>query len=44
MVKGIILMDNKRWRVKNLFRRVTASFNGEGVGLDTFDILYNDRF
>ena len=43
MVKGIVLLDNKRWGVKNLFRRVTASFSGVGIGLDTFDVLYNDR-
>mmetsp|Transcript_31635 Transcript_31635/g.30161 ORF Transcript_31635/g.30161 Transcript_31635/m.30161 type:complete len:150 (-) Transcript_31635:79-528(-) len=43
MVKGIILMDNERFGIKNLFRRVTGTFNSVGTGLDTFDYSYNKR-
>jgi hypothetical protein len=43
MMKGAIVRDNVRWGVKNLFRRVVASFTAEGVGEDTLDTSYANR-
>ena len=43
MAKGAIVQDNIRWGVKNLFRRVVASFTAKGIGEDTLDISYSTR-
>jgi hypothetical protein len=43
MMRGTIAENNIRWGIKNLFRRVVASFVAEGTGEDTLDITYEDR-
>ena len=43
MTKGTVVRDSVRMGVKNLFRRVVATFTAVGSGVDTLDTTYKSR-